>query len=149
MKHSTANIAATIAYVSVAVALTFPLYGQTKSKPVETGLEEVTVLPRYTVLSEILAITFSRNMGGSLTGGEVTWVAKDSVAQKRGVQVFDELVSIDGLEIAGKNYTEIHNLLERELKPGESIRLLFSGRRGVFGRRLNYIFTIKRAGPIT
>jgi hypothetical protein len=142
-RYVLSRISGATGLASLAVLAILPLHGSTKTETENSKPGEAIVLPRFMVLSDFLTITFSGRMSGWIASGEVTWVAKDSPADKRDIEVNDQLLSVDGMEIAGKKYDEVHDLIERELKPGESRRLRFSGRRGLLGRK-EYVFVIER-----
>jgi hypothetical protein len=102
MQRLFTQIAAVVSFASSGIVSAPSLSGHVDPAMNKDKAGETFVLPRFTVLGEFLTITFSRTMGGSLTGGEMTWVAKDSPADHRGIQVNDELVSINEEAIAGK-----------------------------------------------
>ncbi|HEY3757126.1 MAG TPA: PDZ domain-containing protein [Opitutaceae bacterium] len=114
---------------------------------VARGGESVVTMPEFRVLAEFMSIGFRSSLGGEVVSAEITEIAKGSPADRRGMIVGDELIAVDGIKIEGQDYSDLREQIERDLAPGESVRLTFERTGTITGRAYQYVFTIVRSKP--
>lgn len=102
-------------------------------------------LPAIVVETDFLTIKFSCDSDGKVLRGWISEVLPHSPADKRDMEMSDELIEIDGTPIEGRDYDAVRDLLYRPLKRGEERKMLFRGNRGLLRLHvIRYVYTVRQ-----